>query len=117
MREEGAGVDLTRRRGVAEIGAEKSQTSQNLRKRRQRRDWGWRHQPCVEDGGHYGVWQDDAAQATYATLRSPWLSAGSVISGFDFLNGVLRVFLRDSASPRQRRSRLGSDFVRIGAMA
>jgi hypothetical protein len=113
MREERADVDLTRRRG----DAEKSEASQNLRKRRKRRDRGWRHQPCTQVGALYGVWQDNAAQATYATLRSPWLSADSVISGFDFLNCVLRVFLRASASPRQRHGRLGSHFARFGAMA
>ncbi len=93
MRETRADVDLTRRRGGAEKDAEKSEPSQNLRKQRKRRDGGWRRESCTQVGARYGVGQDNAALAPYATLRSPWLSADSVISGFDFLNCVPRVFL------------------------
>jgi hypothetical protein len=117
MRETRADVDLTRRRGDAEKDAEKREASQNLRNRRKRRDRGWRHLLCIRVGAYYGGWQDISAHVTYASLRSPWLSADSVVSGFDFLNSVLRIFLRASASPRQRHSRLGSDFARLGAMA
>jgi hypothetical protein len=37
----------------------------------------------------------------HASLRSPRISADSALSGFAFLNGVLRVFLCASAPPRQ----------------
>ena len=117
MREGYADVDLTRRRGDAEKDAEKGEANQNLRKQRKRRDRGWRHQPCTQVGADYAVWLDISAHVTYASLRSPWLSADSVVSGFDLPNRVLRVFLRASASPRQRHSRLNSDFARLGAMA
>src|ERR1035438_4344594 len=41
-----------------------------------------------------------------ASVRSPRVSADSALSGFAFHNGVLRVFLRASASPRQASTRM-----------
>src|ERR1035441_9858054 len=41
-----------------------------------------------------------------ASVRSPRVSADSALSGFTFHNGVLRVFLRASASPRQASTRV-----------
>ena len=112
-------VYLTRRRGDAEEDAEKKLESQNLRTRRKRRDVGWRHRPYTQVGVHVGERQDLLARAPEdeqnqpsivadASLRSTSISAVSAVSGFDCLNGVLRVFLRASASPRQTYRRFGS---------
>jgi len=120
-------VTLTRRRGDAEKNAEKSHAYQNLGAQRKRRGLGWRHRPSTQFGGYFGVRQHLSAHApedgqnqpstvTHASLRSPWISADSAISGFDSLNCVLRVFLRVSASPRQTYGLFGSGFSRLGAV-
>src|ERR1035441_9860028 len=44
---------------------------------------------------------DQPSALASAPLRSRGISADSALSGLDFLNAVLRVFLRVSASPRQ----------------
>ena len=103
----GEGVNLTRRRGDAEKNAEKEQESQNLRTQRKRRDLGWRHQPLTQVGACFGA-QILPSTVTYASLRSPWISA---VSGLDFLDSVLRVFLRVSASPRQTDGLFGPGFA------
>jgi hypothetical protein len=114
-------VHLTGRRGDAEKNAERSQTGQNLRTQRKRRDVGWRHRSCAQVGAYFGVRQDLPAlvpvdgQSQHASLRSPWISADSGISSFDFLNGVLRVFLRASASPHQAYGRFDSSVDGLGS--
>ena len=85
-------VTLTRRRGDAEEDAENTfEASKAERTQRKRRDVGWRVRPLA-----------------YASLRSPWISA---VSALDFLDNVLRVFLRVSASPRQTDGLFGPGFA------
>jgi hypothetical protein len=94
-------LDLTRRRGDAEEDAEKKQAIHNLRPQRKRRDVGWRGRPC----SHPDNSPNQPSGVAYASRRSPWTSADSVISGFDFL--------RVSVSPRQMDCRQKSDLTRI----
>jgi hypothetical protein len=118
----GEGVYLTRRRGDAEEEAESTQESQDLRTQRKRRDVGWRRRIWTHVGGYFEVrpnlsaqaredGQDQPSTAAYASLRSSWISAHSATPGFDFLNRLLRVFLRVSASPRQTYSRFYCGFA------
>jgi hypothetical protein len=97
-------VDLTRRRGDVEEDAEKKPGIQNLRTQRKRSYVGWRRRPCSQIGA-----VDTQSQSwivTVVAVRSPRVSADSVISGFDFL--------RVSASPRQMDCPLSFGFTGTG---
>ena len=110
-------VILSRRRGDVEEDAENTfEGSKAERTQRKRRDVGWRYRPGTQVGAVPARdGQNQPSIATYASLRSPWISADSALSGFDFLISVLSVFLRVSASPRQNHVLSDFGFTASGA--
>src|ERR1035437_6717490 len=101
----------TRRRGDAETSAEKTQASQNLRtqrKRRKRRNAGWRDGPCAEVGTCVGA---RGGSFPLLLLAVALLHPAAPAATRPLYGGTLRVELRQNAETPDPPPLLGGGFT------